>query len=457
MIDPMTRLDGVLDVRIESGRIAQVGSELAARADERVLDCAGKTVVPGLIDAHVHLREPGREDEETIESGSRAALAGGFTAILAMPNTDPVTDSQAAVGFIRAQAERAGFARVYPIAAATHGSLGVEMSEIGDLVAAGAVAITDDGRPISDAGLMRRILEYSTIFDIPVVQHCEDLALTDAGVMHEGPVSTRLGLKGIPAAAEEVVVARDLILAELTRAHYHVAHLSTARSAELVREAKRRGVRVTAEVTPHHLILTDEHVQGYDTQAKVNPPLRSARDVEVLREALADGTIDAVATDHAPHHYDEKEREFDFAPFGILGLETAFGLLHTYLVLTGRLSLAALIERMSCAPARIFHLPGGSLAPEEVADVSVLDLEQEWTVEPERFLSKSRNTPFAGRRLTGRPWMTIVGGRVLWSLEADETDSSPARSSDGSSTGERSSSRRRRTAASGGPPVRSGA
>ncbi|MBA2565218.1 MAG: dihydroorotase [Gemmatimonadetes bacterium] len=419
IVDPRAGIDARLDLRLEDGCVAEVGERLAAREHARVIDCSGKVVVPGLIDAHVHLREPGREDEETIESGSLAALAGGFTSVLAMPNTDPVTDSQAAVGFIRAQAARAGHAHVYPIAAATRGSLGSEMSEIGDLVAAGAVAITDDGRPIADAGVMRRILEYSRIFDVPVVQHCEDLALTDGGVMHEGRISTRLGLKGIPAASEEVVVARDLILAELTGAHYHVAHLSTARSAELVAEAKRRGVRVTAEVTPHHLVLTEEAADGYDTQAKMNPPLRSGRDVEALREALAAGTLDIVATDHAPHHYDEKEREFDFAPFGILGLETAFGLLHTELVLAGRIGLADLIERMSPAPARIFHLAGGGLEVGQVADVTVLDLEREWTVEPEAFLSKSRNTPFGGRQLVGRAWMTIVDGQVAWRLDRD--------------------------------------
>jgi dihydroorotase len=418
VVDPVQGIDARLDVRLAGGRVAEIGQGLVPAPDERVLDCAGKVVAPGLIDAHVHLREPGREDEETIASGTLAALAGGFTAVLAMPNTDPVTDSQAAVGFILAQAARARHARVYPIAAATRGSLGKEMSEIGDLVAAGAVAVSDDGKPIAEAGLMRRVLEYSKIFDIPVVQHCEEPSLATDGVMHEGAVSSRLGLKGIPAAAEEVMLARDLILAELTGARYHVAHLSTARGAEMVAEAKRRGARVTAEVTPHHLLLTHESVQGYDTQAKMNPPLRSAGDVRALRAALASGTVDVVATDHAPHHYDEKEREFDYAPFGILGLETAFGLLHTELVLGEGLPLVTLVERMSAAPARIFHLPGGTLAPGTVADVAVLDLEERWTVDPESFLSRSRNTPFGGRHLTGRPWATIVEGRLAWSSGA---------------------------------------
>jgi dihydroorotase len=428
VVDPLQGLDGALDLRLADGRVAEIGPDLAARDGEDVLDCAGKTIVPGLIDAHVHLREPGREDEETVESGTLAALAGGFTAVLAMPNTDPVTDSQAAVGFLRAQAARARHARVYPIGAATRGSLGKEMSEIGDLVAAGAVAITDDGKPIADAGLLRRVLEYSKIFDIPVVQHCEEPSLSADGVMHEGTVSTRLGLKGIPAAAEEVLLARDLILAELTGARYHVAHLSTERGAQMVAEAKRRGARVTAEVTPHHLLLTHEDVRGYDTQAKMNPPLRTEDDVRALRAALASGVLDVVATDHAPHHYDEKEREFDFAPFGILGLETAFGLLHTELVLGEGMALRTLIERMSVAPARIFRLPGGSLAPGSVADVTILDLAERWTVDPEAFLSKSRNTPFAGRRLTGRPWATIVDGRLAWSsTSAPDVSARPRR------------------------------
>jgi dihydroorotase len=462
VVDPAQGVDECLDVRLRGGVVAELGEALEPADGDRVLDCGGKTVIPGLIDAHVHLREPGREDEETIASGTLAALAGGFTAVLAMPNTEPVTDSQAAVGFIRARAERAGNARVYPIGAATLGSLGKEMSEIGDLVAAGAVAVTDDGKPIADAGLMRRILEYSKIFDIPVVQHCEEPSLSAVGVMHEGTVSTRLGLGGIPAAAEEVMLARDLILAELTGAHYHVAHLSTARGAQLVADAKRRGVRVTAEVTPHHLLLTHEAVQGYDTQAKMNPPLRTAGDVRGLRDALADGTLDVVATDHAPHHYDEKEREFDYAPFGILGLETAFGLLHTELVLGERLPLSVLIERMSVAPARIFHLPGGTLAPDSAADVTVLDLGERWTVDPDAFLSKSRNTPFAGRRLTGRPWATIVGGRVAWtsagaSGREEPVPPAPGRERAGSPDRDRAPARRRRVVARGETGPGSGA
>lgn len=414
VVDPARRVDARLDVRLEAGRVAEVGPDLAPGADAEVVDCAGRTIVPGLVDIHVHLREPGREDEETVVSGTRAAAAGGFTAICAMPNTDPVADSRAVIESLLALAARAGFARVHPIGAATRGSRGAEMTEIGDLVEAGAVAVSDDGRPVSDAGLLRRILEYLRIFDVPFVQHCEDLSLSSEGVMHEGTVSTRLGLRGIPAAAEEVVLARDLILAELTGARYHAAHVSTARGAELVGRARARGARVTAEVTPHHLLLTHEAVGGYDTRAKVNPPLRTEGDAEGLVRALADGTVEAIATDHAPHHADEKDRPFAEAPFGIVGLETAFGLLHTELVLRGRLSLSQLVDRMSAGPARIFRLPGGSLAPGGVADVTVLDLDEEWTVDPESFLSLSRNTPFAGRRLTGRPWLTIVDGHVVW-------------------------------------------
>jgi dihydroorotase len=291
------------------------------------------------------------------------------------------------------------------------------MTEVGDLVDAGAVAVSDDGRPVADAGLVRRLLEYLRLFDVPFVQHAEDLSLSAAGVMHEGTVSTRLGLRGIPAAAEEVVLARDLLLAERTGGRYHAAHVSTARGAELIAEARHRGARATAEVTPHHLLLDHEAVSAYDTNAKVNPPLRTPEDREALVAALAGGTIDAVATDHAPHHADEKDRPFPEAPFGIVGLETAFALLHTELVLRGRLRLEQLVERMSTGPARIFRLPGGTLAPGGAADVTVLDLDEEWTVQPERFLGLSRNTPFAGRRVRGRACLTIVGGHVVWARE----------------------------------------
>jgi dihydroorotase len=370
-------------------------------------------VAPGFVDLHVHLREPGREDVETIETGARAAAAGGFTSVCAMPNTDPVTDNQAAVGFIIAQATRAGTARVYPIAAVSLGSRGEQMSEFGELVAAGAVAVSDDGKPVATAHLMRAALEYAQSFGIPVVDHCEDHSLSGGGSMHEGLTSTRLGITGIPRSAEDVVVARDILLAELTGAHVHLAHCSTAGSARMVREAKARGVRVTAEVTPHHFALTDAACEGYNTNAKMNPPLRESPDVAALREALQDGTMDCIATDHAPHHYDAKEAAFDDAPFGVVGLETALGVAMTELVAGRVLSLPQLIDRLATRPARVFNLPAGTLQPGAPADVTVFDPAHSWTVDPVRFFSKSRNTPFAGRTLQGEVRWTIVGGTVV--------------------------------------------
>jgi dihydroorotase len=370
-------------------------------------------VAPGLVDVHVHLREPGNEDEETVASGARAAVAGGFTAVCAMPNTDPVTDNQAAVGFILRQSVRAGLARVYPIGAVSVGQRGERLAEFGEMASAGAVAVSDDGKPVVSGHLMRTALEYARTFGIPVADHCEEPTLAVGGAMHEGLVSARLGLKGIPAAAEEIMVARDILLAELTGGHVHLCHMSTRGSVELIRRAKERGLRVTAEVTPHHLTLTDAACEHYDTHAKMNPPLREAGDVEALRVGLRDGVIDCIASDHAPHAYDEKEAAFDEAPFGIIGLETAFGVAHTELVRSGMLPLPALIARMSTAPAALFHLPGGSLAPGAVADVCVLDVTTPWTVRPPDFHSKSRNTPFAGRELVGRAIVTIVAGRVV--------------------------------------------
>jgi dihydroorotase len=370
-------------------------------------------VAPGLVDVHVHLREPGHEDEETVASGARAAAAGGFTAICAMPNTDPVTDNQAAVGFIVRQSMRAGFAKVHPIGAISVGQRGERLAEFGEMVGAGAVAVSDDGRPVASGHLMRTALEYARTFDIPVADHCEELTLAAGGAMHEGLVAARLGLKGIPAAAEEIMVARDLLLAELTGGHVHLCHMSTSGSVELIRRARERGVRVTAEVTPHHLALTDHACEGYDTHAKMNPPLREAADVAALRAALKDGTVDCVATDHAPHAYDEKEAAFDDAPFGVIGLETAFGVCHTELVLGGVLTLPELLLRMSTAAARAFHLPGGTLERGASADLAVFDVGTAWAVESGQLWSKSRNTPFAGRRLTGRAVLTVVAGRVV--------------------------------------------
>ena len=413
IIDPREGRDEVADLVIENGEIVGVGNRLGEIADAEIIECEGLIVAPGFIDVHCHLREPGREEVETIASGARAAAAGGFTAVCAMPNTDPVTDNQAAVGFILRQGQRARASRVHPIGAVSVGQKGEALAEFGEMVSAGAVALSDDGKPVASAHLMRTALEYARTFGVPVVDHCEEPSLAKSWAMNEGVVSTRLGLKGLPSEAEEIMVIRDILLARRTGGHVHLAHMSTAGSVELIRWGKDRGIRVTAEVCPHHLTLTEESVIGYDTNAKMSPPLRTEEDVEALRAAVADGTIDVIATDHAPHHYDEKEREFADAPNGIVGLETALGVVHTALVRTGILGLPTLIERMSTAPARIFGLPGGSLARGSVGDVTILDPDRRWSVEPDRFLSKSRNTPYAGQELIGQAVCTIVDGRVI--------------------------------------------
>jgi dihydroorotase len=413
LIDPSRNHDAVADLLLVDGRVAGVGRGLAAPEGAELIDAAGLVVAPGFVDLHVHLREPGREDAETIATGARAAVAGGFTSVCAMPNTDPVCDNQAAVGFVLAQAAAAGTARVYPIGAVSLGQKGEQMTEFGELVAAGAVAVSDDGRPVATAHLMRTALEYARSFGIPVIDHCEDASLAAGAAMHEGLTSSRLGLKGMPRSAEDLIVARDISLAELTGGHVHLAHMSTAGAVRLIREAKSRGVNVTAEVTPHHLALTDACCDGYNTNAKMNPPLREPHDVEALREALKDGTIDCIATDHAPHPYDAKEQEFDFAPFGVVGLETALGVVMVELVEKGTLTLSELVRRLSTRPAELAHLPGGTLAQGAPADVVVFDPAAPWTVEPGAFFSRSRNTPFAGRILKGRVRWTVVGGRVV--------------------------------------------
>jgi len=417
VIDPSRDLDGVADVLIQDGKIASVGRGLTAPDGALVRNVKGRVVTPGLVDLHVHLREPGNEDEETVASGARAAAAGGFTAICAMPNTDPVTDNQAAVGFIVRQSDRAGLARVHPIGAVSIGQKGERLAEFGEMVSAGAVAVSDDGKPVVSSHLMRTALEYARTFNVPVADHCEEPTLAAGGVMHEGLVSTRLGLKGIPAAAEEIMVARNVLLAELTGGHVHLCHMSARGSVVIIREAKERGIRVTAEVTPHHLTLTDYACEEYDTHAKMNPPLREAADVAALRGALKDGVIDCIASDHAPHAYDEKEAAFDDAPFGVVGLETAFAVAHTELVESGLFTLPELIRRMSTEPARVFHLGGGTLAPGAIADVAVFDPAAKWTVDPTTFHSKSHNTPFAGRALTGRAVLTIVAGAIVHDLD----------------------------------------
>ena len=418
VIDPSQSFDQPADVLIVDGKIAAVGTSAGTPDGAEVRDVAGRIVAPGLVDIHVHLREPGNEDEETVASGARAAAAGGFTAVCAMPNTDPVTDNQAAVGFIVRQSVRAGSTRVYPIGAVTVGQKGEQLAEFGEMVGAGAVAVSDDGRPVASGHMMRTALEYARTFGIPVADHCEEPTLAAGGVMHEGLVSTRLGLKGIPAAAEEIMVARDILLAELTGGHVHLCHMSTHGSVELIRRAKENGIAITAEATPHHLTLTDHACEGYDTHAKMNPPLRESADVAALRAALRDGVIDCIASDHAPHSYDEKEAAFDDAPFGIVGLETAFAIAHTELVLGGVLTLPQLIDRMSTRPAQVFHLPGGTLRVGAPADLCVLDATARWVVDSACFHSKSRNTPFQGRSLVGRAALTVAAGRLVHDREA---------------------------------------
>ena len=415
VVDPSQDLDGTRDVLIVDGLVAGVGEGIDAPEGAQEIDASGLLVTPGLIDVHVHLREPGGEHKETIATGAKAAAAGGFTAICAMPNTNPVVDDPAGVGFVLAQGVAARAARVYPVGAISHGQEGLRLAAIGEMVQAGAVGITDDGNPVMDSGLMRHAMEYAQAFDVPVADHPEDLGISAQGGMNEGLVSTRLGLRGNPNASEDIHIVRDLLLAELTGGHIHLQHVSTAYGVEAIRQAKARNIRVTAEAAPHHLILTDEAVEGYDTDAKMNPPLRSAVDREAVRQGLADGTLCVLATDHAPHHYDEKEQAFDDAPNGIVGLETSVGLALTHLVGEGVIDLPTLVDRMSCSPARAFGLEGGTLSDGSIGDVTVIDLSEAWTVDRATFLSKSRNTPFHGWDLTGRARYTIVGGQVVWS------------------------------------------
>ncbi len=422
VIDPASGLDDILDVLVEEGQILQVGKTVQSagpgknkKSETRVIDARGKIVTPGFIDMHVHLREPGREDEETIASGTAAAARGGFTSICCMPNTEPVNDTASVTEYIGEQAEKVGRVHVFPIGCISREQKGEDLTEIGDLVAAGCIGLSDDGKPVMNAELMRRAMEYATMFDLPLLPHCEDLTLSTEGVMHEGRVSTELGLKGIPSAAEAVMVGRDILLSEYTGAPVHICHVSTVESTRLIREAKARGVRVSGEATPHHLILTDEAVRGFETNAKMNPPLRSAEDVTALREGLIDGTLEVIATDHAPHAHAEKEMEFDYAPFGIIGLETALGLILTEFYHTGLLTLPMIVARMAVDPARILKLKHkGTLAPGADADITILDPGREWIVEEKDVQSKSRNSPFIGWKLKGQATMTIVAGRVVW-------------------------------------------
>ena len=418
VIDPRRGFDAEADVLLKDGRVAEVGPGIAASvgSNVRVIDVRGQWVMPGLIDLHTHLREPGQEYNEDIATGTRSAAAGGFTAVCAMPNTTPPNDNRAVTELIINRARVAGVVRVYPVGAITKGLAGEQLAEMGELKEAGCVAVSDDGKPVMNAELMRRAMEYARTFDLTIVQHCEDLTLSAGGAMNEGAVSTRAGIRAQPSSAESAMVARDIELCALTGARYHVAHVSSADSVRLVREAKQRGLPVSCEVTPHHLTLTDEACARYDTHAKCNPPLRAAADVEALRAALADGTIDAVATDHAPHSPVEKEVEFEQAAFGIIGLETAEPLVLE-LVRAKLLTPAAFVTRLSAAPAALFGLPGGTLAAGAPADVTVIDPEAPWTCEPAAIRSRSRNTPFAGRALLGRAVLTIVGGAIVYSGE----------------------------------------
>ena len=413
VIDPASGSDAGADILIRDGRIESVGTGLHD-PEAKVFDASGAIVAPGFIDMHVHLREPGIEHAETIETGARAAAAGGFTTICCMPNTLPVNDSATVTSYIVQRAREVAIVNVFPIGAITKGSLGEELAAIGSMREAGIVAISDDGRPVMNARVMRRAMELACSLDIPVIDHCEDLHLSAGGDMHEGRESVRLGLGGIPSAAEDVMVARDLLLAELTGARFHVAHLSTARSVAMTAFAKSRGLSVSCEVTPHHFALTDRELACYDSNYKMKPPLRCHEDVDAVIEGIVNGTVDAIATDHAPHAGSDKMQEFERCPFGITGLETAVGLSLSELVHTGRISVNRMVELFTTGPANILRLNRGSLAPGAPADITIFDLDTEWAYDVQQSFSKSRNSPFGGRRFRGGPLATIVGGEIVW-------------------------------------------
>jgi dihydroorotase len=426
VVDPATGTDAIMDLLVTDGRIAERlpvapgQKRLAAPAGSRVVDATGRIVCPGFVDMHVHLREPGQEHKETIATGTAAAAAGGFTSIACMPNTDPWNDGLSVTEYVMSEARRSGVVNVFPIGAVSKAGRGEELAEIGDMVRAGAVAVSDDGRPVANASLMRRALEYTRLFGIPVIDHCENPDLSAGGVMHEGYVSTMLGLKGLPSAAEEIAVGADLALATLAGGRLHVAHMSTRGSLERVRRAKQEGLAVTCEVTPHHLVLSDAAVMesDYDPNTKMKPPLRPEADRLALIEGLRDGTIDAIASDHAPHHTDEKLQEFDEAPFGIVGLETTVPLVMDRLVRAGMIDLKRMVELLAVGPARVLGLKKGTLAVGADADITLLDPQAEARVDVARFRSKSRNSPFHGWALRGWPVMTIVGGRVVHEPQA---------------------------------------
>jgi len=414
LINPATGVADCLDILVKGDKIVEIGQDLVVDKDTEIIDAKDKIVVPGLIDMHVHLREPGFEDKEDIASGTRSAAQGGFTSVACMPNTNPVIDNQTVVEFIKAKAAREGVVNVYPIGSITKGLAGKEITEVAYLYKSGIVALSDDGKPVMNSEVMRRALEYSKMFGLPIICHCEDQDLAADGVMNESYMSTVLGLKGIPSAAESVMVARDIILAEMVGAPIHIAHVSTKESVELIRRAKANGIKVTAEAAPHHFTLTEEAVTSFDTSTKVNPPLRGQADLEAIKEGLKDGTIDVIATDHAPHTKEQKAVEYNYAPFGMVGLETALPLVLTQLVKPGVLSLEDAIAKLTANPAKILGLTDkGSLEPGKDADITIIDLEKEFIVDKEKLVSKGKNTPFHGRYLKGKAIRTIVAGKTV--------------------------------------------
>jgi dihydroorotase len=412
IIDVKTGVNGVCDIMIEGGKIVEIGSNLE-EGNHDIIDAEGKYVLPGLVDAHCHLRDPGFEYKEDIETGTMSAAKGGFTSIACMPNTNPVVDNEAVIKYILSKAKQDGYVNVYPIGAITKGQKGEELAEIGELKFAGAVALSDDGKPVKSSSLMKKALHYASMFDITVISHCEDTNLVDEGVMNEGYQSTILGLKGIPSAAEAIAVSRELILAEYTKSPVHIAHVSTEMSVDLIRNAKKRGVNVTAETCPHYFALTDEACTNFNTLAKVNPPLRTKKDVEAVIEGLRDGTIDIISTDHAPHHPDEKNVEFNIAASGMVGFETALPLAVTYLVKPGIITLEKLVEKMCINPSKILGLNKGTIEVGKAADITIIDVNEEFVVETKEFKSKSKNSPFDGFKLSGAVYYTIVEGNIV--------------------------------------------
>lgn len=416
IVDPSQGIDEIRDILIEDGKIKEVRSQRAnvkhtGKYPLQTIDATGLYVFPGLVDMHAHLREPGFEHKETIKTGTMAAIKGGFTSVCCMPNTNPVNDNKTVTEFVIRKTYAEGSCYVYPIGAITKGQKGEELAEMATMYEAGCVAFSDDGRPVMSSLIMRRALEYSKALNVPIISHCEDIYLSEGGLMNDGRLATFLGLRGIPTASEDVMVARDILLAELTGGRLHIAHVSTEGSVRLIREAKKRNINITAETCPHYFSITEKAVEGYNTNAKVNPPLRTERDVEAVKEGLQDGTIDVIATDHAPHHRDEKLQEFDKSPFGISGLETALSL-GLRLVEGGTLSLPQLIEKMALNPAQILNLTKGTLKIGDDADITIVDMNKEFKVNPEKFISKGKNTPFEGLKLKGMPVITICKGNI---------------------------------------------